>query len=141
LNLSIDKYQKISIACSNDIMEAFSNYLLERNTGGLVIEDGKQNGQQILTAYLSSLKDKPFSAGEIEDFFHMNKSHFPDASYRLVALYNELDKSLTADGYIIYSGIPFDDRQRFLDFIEKKPYKIVDEISGDEWTSYIGQKK
>ena len=292
MNLSVEKYQKISIACSNDMMEAFSNYLLERNTGGLVIEDGKQNGQQILTAYLSSLKNKPFIAEEIEKFFNINKSHFPGASYRLlaleyiqaedwlagwkrtcipihvtdkivvrptwesyqiqpgeieividpkmafgtghhettsgclaameklgvcdkraldygcgagilaiaaakmgaseviacdidpeaiacarenfalndaavelvesgnfiadppcdiiaanlsidqiIALYDELDKSLTADGYIIYSGIPFDDRQRFLDFIEKKPYKIVDEISGDEWISYIGQRK
>jgi len=292
LNLSAEKYQKISIACSNDMMEAFSNYLLERNTGGLVIEDGKQNGQQILTAYLSPQKNRPFTTEEIEEFFNKNRIYFPDASYQLVTLeyiqaedwlagwkktfvpihvtdkivvrptwesyqiqpgeieividpkmafgtghhettsgclaameklgvrgkrvldygcgtgilaiaafkmgaseviacdidpeaiacarenfaindaaiepvesdnfiadppcdivaanlsidqiillYDELDNSLTSDGHIIYSGIPFDDRQRFLDFIAKKPYNIIDEISGDEWTSYIGQKQ
>ena len=70
-----------------------------------------------------------------------NKLFYKEEYKKALDLYDELDKSLTADGYIIYSGIPFDDRQRFLDFIEKKPYKIIDEISGDEWISYIAQRK
>ena len=290
--LSAEKYQKISIACSNDIMEAFSNFLLERNTGGLVVEDGELNKHTILTAYIAPQKTKPFTSQEIEGFFEKNRSYFPDSEYKLVALeyiraedwmagwkktfvpihvtekivvrptwetykllpgeieividpkmafgtghhettvqclmameqpgvkgksvldygcgtgilaiaavkmgaskvtacdidleaiacarenftennvsvelkqsqnytanqpvdiiaanlsidqiimlYDELDKSLSETGHIIFSGIPFSNRQQFLDFIAKKPYNIVDEISGNEWISYIGRKK
>ena len=59
---------------------------------------------------------------------------------QIVSLYAELDKSLADDGHIVYSGIPADDKNRFLEFIGKMPYKLVDELSGSEWISYIGKK-
>lgn len=286
-----EKYQKISIACSNDIMEVFSNFLLERNTGGLVIDDEKLNGQTILTAYLHPQKDKPFTREEINNFFSKHRSLFPDAKYRLISLdfiqaedwlagwkesfvpihvtdrivvrpswrhyqvepgeieiiidpkmafgtghhqstahclkalerigcggkrvldygcgtgilaiaasklgaaevvaldvdyeavecarenfalnnvevqlvkagnfiarppcdiiaanlsidqiiklYDELNGSLKDGGFMIFSGIPYQDRQRFLGFIINKPYVITDDLVGDDWISYIGMK-
>lgn len=85
-NMPDDKYQKISIACSNDIMEIFSNYLLERNTGGIVAEDGQLNGQTILTAYLHPEKSKPFTRDEIEQFFESIKGNFDNPVYEIVKL-------------------------------------------------------
>ncbi len=81
-----NKYQKISIACSNDIMEIFSNYLLERNTGGIVAEDGELNGQTVLTAYLSPDKNELFTSEELEKFFESIKDNFDDARYEIVSL-------------------------------------------------------
>lgn len=287
-----EKYQKISIACSNDIMEVFSNFLLERNTGGLVIDDEKLSGQTILTAYLHPQKDKPFTRKEINNFFKKNRSFFLGAKYRLISLdyieaedwlagwkksfvpihvtdkivvrpswrqyqvkpdeieividpkmafgtghhqstaqclkalerigcrgkrvldygcgtgilaiaasklgaaevialdvdheavecarenfalndvkaqlsqaenfiacppcdivaanlsidqiiglYDELNGSLKDGGFMIFSGIPYQDRQRFLDFISDKPYIITDDLAGGDWVSYIGTKQ
>lgn len=287
-----EKYQRIVITCSNDVMEVFSNFLLERNTGGIVIDDGKQNGQTVLTAYLHPQKDKPFSREEIDNFFSARHFLFPTAKYRLISLdyiqaedwmtgwkksfvpihvtdkivvcsswesykvkageikiiidpkmafgtghhqstvqclkalekigcegkrvldygcgtgilaiaasmmsaaevvavdvdreaiecakenfalnnvdvqliqasdfiarppcdiiaanlsidqiielYNELDESLKDEGFIIFSGIPYQDRQRFLDYINDKPYILKDDLTGGEWISYIGLKQ
>ncbi len=289
--MSENKYQKISISCSNDIMEIFSNYLLERNTGGIVAEDGQLNGQTVLTAYLSPDKNELFTHEEIEKFFESIRGNFDDAQYDIISLdfieaedwmagwkktfvpihvtenlvvrptwesydiqpgeievvidpkmafgtghhettaqcmagveklgvmgkrvldygcgsgllaiaaykmgadkviacdidpeaiecarenimlnkvkveviesgkyipekpvdiiaanlsidqiievYTELDKSLKPGGQVIYSGIPTFDKQRFLDFILKKPYIIRDELLGEEWVSYIASK-
>ncbi len=273
-------------------MEVFSNFLLERNTGGLVIDDEKLSGQTIITAYLHPQKDKPFTQKEINDFFSKQLSLFPDAKYKLISLdyiknddwlagwkesfvpihvtdkivvrpswrhyhvrtdeieividpkmafgtghhqstaqclkalekigcrgkrvldygcgtgilaiaaskmgaaevvavdidreaigcakenfalnnvdvqlirasdfvacppcdivaanlsidqiielYNELDESLKDEGFIIFSGIPCQDRQRFLDYINDKPYILKDDLTGSEWISYIGLKQ
>jgi ribosomal protein L11 methyltransferase len=286
-----EKYQKISIACSNDVMEVFSNFLLERNTGGIVIDDGEPDGQTILTAYLHPQKDKPFSREEIDNFFSARRFLFPTAKYRLISLdyiqsedwmagwkkgfipvhvtdkivvcpswesykvktgeikilidpkmafgtghhqstaqclkalekigcegkrvldygcgtgilaiaasklgaaevialdvdyeavecakenfalnnvevrlvqaekfvanppcdivaanlsidqiiglYDELNASLKDGGFMIFSGIPYQDRQRFLRFIIDKPYVITDDLAGEDWISYIGMK-
>jgi len=273
-------------------MEAFSNFLLERNTGGLVVDDGRLNGHTVLTAYLPLQKGSSFTTEEVELFFGQVRSYFPGSDYKLIALENieaedwqagweksfvpihitekivvrptwascqiqpgeieividpkmafgtghhettaqclmaieklgvenksvfdygcgsgilaiaaykmgapkviacdidpeaidcarenfalndvdieliesgnfiaeypcdiiaanlsinqiiaacdNLDKSLKSNGRIIYSGIPYSDKQRFLDFIDGIPYNIIDEIAGDEWISYIGMKK
>jgi hypothetical protein len=84
--LSSEKYQKINIAGSNDIIKAFANFLLERSTGGLVIDDGTQNGQTALTTYLQPQKDKPFTPEEIDNFFNGNRSYFPHAYYWLLTI-------------------------------------------------------
>lgn len=60
---------------------------------------------------------------------------------QIIATFDNLDKSLKPNGCIIFSGIPYDNRQRFLDFIAVMSYNIIDEIAGDEWISYIGMKK
>jgi ribosomal protein L11 methyltransferase len=273
-------------------MEAFSNYLLERNTGGIVIEDSIRNGQTVLTAYVHPEKNKAFTRQEIEQFFESIKANFDNPQYEIVALeyietedwlagwkktfvpihvtekivvrptwetYNiqpgeieivvdprmafgtghhettaqcmqglemlnvkgkqvldygcgtgilaiaaykmgadkviacdidpeaiecaaeniklnnakielvesgkyaaslpcdiiaanlsidqiievfaELDKSLKAGGHIVFSGIPADDKQRFLDFIIDKPFVINNVLIGDEWVSYIASKE
>ncbi len=289
--MPFDKYQKISISCSNDIIEAFSNFLLEHDTGGLVVEDNILNGQTVLTAYIQLQKHKPLTKDEISNFFSSLQSFFPDATYdivnldyiraedwlagwkktftpihvtdkivirptwqsyepkpgeieiiidpkmafgtghhettaqcltamekigvdgkrvldygcgtgilaiaafkmgalqvtavdldpeaiacareniainkavielvesgkyisdspgdliaanlsidQIIELFGNLDASLKTDGLIICSGIPHNDRQRFLDFMDGKSYNIVDVLPGSEWISYIGKK-
>ena len=60
---------------------------------------------------------------------------------QIMSLYDELNQSLKTDGRIIYSGIPSDDKLRFLKFLESIPYVIIDELSGDEWVSYICRRE
>ncbi len=286
------KYQKISIACSKNIIEAFSNFLLERSPGGIETEDDKTTGLAILTAYINPQKGKLFNRKEIDSYFDSIKEYFDDPEYEIIYLdyirsedwlenlkksfrpihvteriiacptwencqpqpgeivimidpkmafgtghhettvqcmagleklnpagkhvldygcgtgllaiaamklgaaraigvdidpesiacarenivlnnvaveliesgkyiasppcdiiaanlntdliievFAELDSSLKPGGHIIYSGIPLDDKQRLLDFIQDKPYAIDDELAGAEWISYIAVKR
>ena len=80
------KYQKISLACTRDMMEAFANFLLTRCKSGLVVDDGRQNGFTVLTAYLPPHEGPEFTEAEIESFFAANRGYFPGADYRLVSL-------------------------------------------------------
>jgi len=287
-----NKYQKISIACSNNIIEAFSNFLLERSPGGIETQDDKTTGRTILTAYIDPQKGRPFTRKEIDSHFDSIKKFFDNPKYKIIyfdyiqsedwleslkktfrpihvtdriiacptwesydpqpgeivividpkmafgtghhettaqclaglekldpagrrvldygcgtgllaiaamklgaanaigvdidpeavacarenilindveveliespkyiasppcdiiaanlntdliiEVFDELNASLKPGGHIIYSGIPLDDKQRLLDFIEDKPYAVIDELAGIEWISYIAVKR
>lgn len=290
--MSNDKYQKISIGCSNELIEIFSNYLIEHGSGGIVIEDSQKTGQTILTAYIDPERNTSFTREQIEDYFKSIKDNFDNAMYDIITLesiqaedwlagwkktfvpihitanivvrptwdsyelqageieividpkmafgtghhettaqclkglewvgvkdkrvldygcgsgilaiasykmgaasviacdidpeaiecaqenimlnrakielvqcgryiasppcdiiaanlsidqiievYNELDKSLRAGGHIIFSGIPIFDKKRLLDFLLDKPYIIANELTGNEWVSYLAVKE
>jgi ribosomal protein L11 methyltransferase len=82
------QYQKIVIACSDNIIEAFSNYLLERNTGGIVVDEDVTSGLTVLTAYIDPELSKPFSEHEIDSFYDSIKDYFESAQYQIINLEN-----------------------------------------------------
>ena len=106
--MSAQSYQKISIACTNDITETFANFFLEHDTGGLVVENDKLQGQTVLTAYLQLPKDKIFTEEEIEHFFFSVKDIFPEAKYSIVSLENIPAEDWLA-GWVIRDGSRLDD--------------------------------
>ena len=84
--MSDDRYQKIAVACSNELVEIISNYFIEHNTGGVVAQDDKTTSRTILTAYIDPAKSKPISREEIEQYIDSIKGNFADSTYEIVAL-------------------------------------------------------
>ncbi|MCP4582987.1 MAG: 50S ribosomal protein L11 methyltransferase [candidate division Zixibacteria bacterium] len=82
----IDKqYQKISIACSDNIIEALSNFLVERSGDGILIDD-ESDKMTILTAYIDSEVNKPFDEREIENYFESIKEFFDNPKFKIIEL-------------------------------------------------------
>ena len=80
------KYQKISLACSNELLEIFSNYFMEHSAGGIVTDDSKPGTLPILTAYIDTEQNPPLSEDGPEKFYQSIKGNFDNAEYQLIAL-------------------------------------------------------
>jgi ribosomal protein L11 methyltransferase len=85
LNMHSDKYQKISIACNDDICDSLANYLTERSQTGVVIDDIQTSGETTVTAYIDPQKSKPFKESEIQNFLNELIVIFPKSSARITA--------------------------------------------------------
>jgi len=81
-----DKYQKISIACSDDLIEIISDYLMNKNTGGVITEDKKHNDLTVLTSYINPQQAKTLTKDEIEKYIESIKANFANPCYTIIAL-------------------------------------------------------
>ena len=79
-------YQRIRIACSNNIAEAFANFLSEKTGSGLIIESNGSGDRQILTAYFQRDAGSALSVQEIENYFKSVQIYFDNPELEIIGI-------------------------------------------------------
>lgn len=79
------KYQKISLACSNELLEVFSNYLIEHSAGGVITDDSRTDDLPVLTAYIDTEYNPALTGDDLNKFHQSIKGNFDKADYKLIA--------------------------------------------------------
>jgi len=81
-----ERYQRLRIACSNDIAESIANFLMEKTAAGLLVENQSSGNQQFFTAYLRSEIGQTLSAQEIEKYFKSIRVFFADPHMEILGI-------------------------------------------------------
>lgn len=82
----IEHYQRIRIACSNNIAETLANFLSEKTGGGLAVENSGANNQQILTAYIRPEITQALTKQEIENYFKSVQPYFENPELEIIGI-------------------------------------------------------
>lgn len=78
------RYQKITIACTPDLVDVLSNFLTERSPNGVVMQDNFRDGKSAITAYIDRHSFQELSPDEIRSYCDSIVGNFENPSFHLI---------------------------------------------------------
>jgi len=77
-------FQKVTIACPSTLVDVIANFLIERSSRGVVLEDGSDREDTKITAYIDRNRFPDLTVAEVDCYFKAIAANFDNPSYRII---------------------------------------------------------